>query len=115
MSPESMSIILFLTFCLGSRTIITYLSATYTEYLPIFGILALLPAFGFMYFYLSGTRKTGPEVFGKLIWWNNLRPIHSVLYSLFAFSAMSKNANAWIFLAVDVFIGFMSFVNHHFI
>ena len=27
-------------------------------------------------------RKTGLEVFGDKIWWNNLRPIHGILYGL---------------------------------
>lgn len=115
MSPEAMSIILFFTFCIGTRSLITYLAATYTEYLPIFGLLALLPAIGFMYFYLSGTRTTGPEVFGKPIWWNNLRPIHAALYTLFAISALSKNKDSWLFLAADVVVGITASINHHFL
>ncbi len=114
MTPEMMSIVLFLIFCMGARVGITYLAATYTEYLPIFGLLAMLPAIGFMYFYLSGTRTTGPEVFGKPIWWNNLRPIHAVLYLSFAFSALSNNKSSWMFLAADVGIGLIAFLNHHF-
>jgi hypothetical protein len=115
MTPEIMSIVLFLIFCMGARVGITYLTATYLEYLPLFGLLALLPAFGFMYFYLSGTRKTGPEVFGRPIWWNDLRPVHAALYITFAINALQGNKDSWMFLAADVGIGLVAFLNHHFL
>ena len=44
------------------------------------GYLALLPATEFIYIYLTGSMKTGAESFGEKIWWNNLRPIHSILF-----------------------------------
>ena len=33
---------------------------------------------------LGDYRKTGKEVFGSKIWWNDLRPVHASLYILFA-------------------------------
>jgi hypothetical protein len=78
------------------------------------GYLALLPAVGFFYLYFSGTRKTGAEVFGDKIWWNNLRPIHGLLYLLFAYNAIIGNKNAWIYLLVDVLFGLTSFFIFHF-
>ncbi len=79
------------------------------------GYLALLPAFGFLFIYLTGSRKTGAETFGQKIWWNDLRPIHSLLYFLFAYFAILGNKNSWMYLAVDLFIGIVGFLNHHFI
>ena len=64
--------------------------------------------------FASGNRKTGPEVFGGKIWWNNLRPIHSLLYFLFAYNAINGNRNAWQFLLADVIIGLISFLAFHY-
>jgi hypothetical protein len=79
------------------------------------GYLLLLPAFGFFYIFFTNSRKTGPEVFGDKIWWNNLRPIHGLLYLLFSYNAITGNKNAWIYLLVDVLFGLIVFLAHHFI
>ena len=78
------------------------------------GYLALIPAVGFIYLYLSGTRKVGTEVFGEKIWWNNLRPIHGLMYLLFSYNAITGNKNAWIYLLMDVIIGLISFLIFHY-
>ena len=107
--------VLFLIGCIGSRGILAYSAKTIEkEYLPYLGYVCLIPAIGMMYIYVTGIRDYGIEAGGK-IWWNNLRPIHSILYFLFAYNAINQNENAWIFLAVDVLIGLLAFINHHFI
>ena len=78
------------------------------------GFLALLPALGFAYIYLTGSRQTGKEVFGEKIWWNDLRPLHSLLYFLFAYNAIIGNKNSWIYLLIDVVIGIISFLIFHY-
>jgi hypothetical protein len=83
--------------------------------LKYLGYLALLPAIGFIYIYLTGTRKTGAETFGEKIWWNDLRPVHSILYFLFAYNAISGNKQSWIYLLVDVLLGLISFLVHHYV
>ena len=107
--------LLFLIGCMGSRTLLVILAKNLSiKYLKYMGYLALLPAFGFIYIYLTGTRNTGAEVFGEKIWWNYLRPIHSLLYFLFAFNAINGNPNAWIFLLIDVIVGFVNFIIFHY-
>ena len=107
--------LLFLIGCIGTRSFFVYLAKNATEkYLMYMGYLALLPAIGFLYIYFSGARKTGAEVFGEKIWWNNLRPIHSALYFTFAYNAINGNPMAWIYLLIDVIIGLLSFLGHHF-
>ena len=107
--------ILFLFGCIGSRSLLVYLAYNINKtYLFYMGLLALIPSIGFLYIYLSGSRKTGQEVFGDKIWWNQLRPIHSLLYFLFAYNAIVGNTNAWVYLLVDVIIGFTSFLLFHF-
>ena len=108
--------LMFLIGCIGTRSLFGIIAKYIdTEYLKYLGYLALLPAIGFMYIYLTGSRKTGAEVFGEEIWWNNLRPVHSILYFLFAYNAIIGNNQSWIFLLVDVLIGLISFLIHHYV
>lgn len=114
MTTEMKRILLFLIGCIGTRLFLVYIAKTISlQYLPILGYLALLPTVGFLYFFITGTRTTGPEVFGDKIWWNNLRPVHAALYGTFAYNAIQKNPDSWIFLLADVVIGFAAFVHHH--
>jgi hypothetical protein len=107
--------LLFLIGCIGTRALFVYFAKNAgSKYLPLLGYLALLPAIGFIYIYLTGSRKTGGEVFGEKIWWNDLRPIHSLLYFLFAYNAIIGNNKAWIYLLVDVIFGLSSFLIFHF-
>ena len=108
--------LLFLIGCIGIRSLFVIIARYInTKYLKYLGYLALVPAIGFIYIYLTGTRKTGAEVFGEKIWWNNLRPIHSILYFLFAYNAIIGNKQSWIYLLVDVLIGLISFLIHHYV
>lgn len=108
--------LMFLIGCIGLRSlfvvIVKYINTNYLKYL---GYLALLPAFGFIYIYLTGSRKTGAETFGHKIWWNDLRPLHSILYFLFAYNAIMGNKQSWIYLLIDVLIGLISFLIYHYV
>ena len=107
--------LLFLIGCIGSRILLVLITKySPIQYLPLLGYIALVPAIGFIYIYLTGSRKTGAEVFNDKIWWNNLRPIHGLLYGLFAYNAMNGNVNSWIYLLVDVIIGLISFTSYHY-
>ena len=107
--------LLFLFGCIGVRSLLVYIAKNVnTQFLMYMGYLALIPAVGFIYLYLSGTRKVGTEVFGEKIWWNNLRPIHGLMYLLFSYNAITGNKNAWIYLLIDVIIGLISFLIFHY-
>ncbi len=108
-------LLLFLIGCIGTRTLFAVLAKKIDiKYLPYLGYLALLPAIGFIYIYLTGSRQTGLEVGGEKIWWNDLRPLHSFIYFLFAYYAIIQNKDAWMILAADVVIGLTAFIYHHF-
>jgi hypothetical protein len=108
--------LLFLIGCIGTRLLLVYIAKNVDmTLLKYMGYLLLLPAFGFFYIFFTNSRKTGPEVFGDKIWWNNLRPIHGLLYLLFSYNAITGNKNAWIYLLVDVLFGLIAFLAHHFI
>lgn len=107
--------LLFLIGCIGIRLLLVYIAKiSNPTNLQIMGIVSLIPAIGFMYIYLSGSRKTGGEVFGDTIWWNNLRPVHSILYFLFAYFAIVGNKHAYKFLLTDVSVGLIGFLTYHF-
>jgi hypothetical protein len=108
--------LMFLIGCIGVRSLFVIIAKYInTNYLKYLGYLALLPAMGFIYIFLTGSRKTGPEVFGDKIWWNNLRPIHAILYLLFAYNAIIGNKQAWMYLLADVLIGLISFLIYHYV
>ncbi len=114
MTPYQKRILLFLTGCVGTRLAFVYIAKYATQsVLKVLGAMALLPAVGFLYIYLSGARKTGAEVFGDRIWWNNLRPFHGGMYATFAILALSGNSQAWIVLLLDLLVGLTAFAIHH--
>ena len=105
----------FLLLCIPVRIAFVFIAKSVDKkYLPYLGYLAILPAIGFAYIYIFGKRKTGGETFGQKIWWNNLRPLHSILYFIFAYLALKKSNNAYIPLLLDVIIGLISFVIYHY-
>ncbi len=116
LSNETKRIYMFLIGCMGARSLLVYLAYKQSTrfYVSLFTILV---AIGFMYIYLTGVRKTGPEVFGDVIWWNHLRPIHALLYATAAFMIWTKtySNDAWKILALDLVIGLLAFIHKHFL
>jgi hypothetical protein len=107
-------IMLFLTGCVGTRLAFVYAARQAgPALLEVLGALALLPAAGFFYIYLTGARKTGAEVFGDRIWWNHLRPFHGAMNALFAVMALFHVPHAWVILLLDVLVGTAAFGHHH--
>ena len=84
------------------------------KYLPYFGILAILPAVGFLYIYFGNYRKKVGETFGQKIWWNHLRPIHALFYLTFAYLAIKKSPHSYKPLLIDVIVGLLSFLMYHY-
>jgi len=106
---------LFLLLCIPIRIIFVLVAKTINKkYLPYCGYIGLIISIGFAYIYIFNKRKTGNETFGKKIWWNNLRPIHSLLYLIFAYLAINKKKTAYIPLLFDVIIGLISFLIYHY-
>ena len=106
----------FLFGCIALRSFFVYLAhkGYKGNFLPLLGILALIPVIGWINILFFNPRETGAEVFGEKIWWNNLRPLHSLLYFVFAYNAINGNPMAWVYLLIDVIIGLTSFLSFHF-
>jgi len=75
----------------------------------ILGFLSLIPALGFAIIYIFGLRKVGLETGGKPIWWNNLRPIHALLWGIFSISTLMGYRHSYIALIADTTIGIIAF------
>jgi hypothetical protein len=103
---------LFLFGCMGSRLGLVWVAKNHPQLLKPMAFLAACISIGFMYIWANGLRKTGAETFGDKIWWNDLRPLHSVLYAVFAVMAYNGNENAWKVLLLDVTIGFSAWARH---
>jgi len=106
----------FLLLCIPIRILFVYIAKSINKNkLPYLGYAGIVPAIGFAYIYIFNKRKTGTETGGEKIWWNNLRPIHSILYFYFAYLAINQKNNAYVPLLYDVIIGFISFIGYHYI
>ena len=112
METETKRILLFLIGCIGLRSFVVYLSMK-KENLPYMILPSTAIGIGFLYIYFTNSRQTGPEVFGDKIWWNDLRPLHGLLWISFAILALLKNENAYLVLLADVLIGLFSFMKFH--
>jgi len=108
--------LLFLFGCLPVRALLAYFAMVGSQLTKkLIAYLAIVIGLGFTYIYITGSRKTGAETFGKPIWWNNWRPIHAFLYFAYAYSALQGCSCAWRYLATDVVVGVVAFFAHYYI
>ncbi len=105
---------LFFSLCIIIRVIFVLL-AYYLDkkYLYYMSFPAFLISLGFFIIYFGNLRKTGAEVIGSKIWWNDIRPIHALNYLIFAYLAYKKNKFSYIPLMFDVIIGLVAFLIYH--
>uniref|UniRef100_A0A6C0IX07 Uncharacterized protein n=1 Tax=viral metagenome TaxID=1070528 RepID=A0A6C0IX07_9ZZZZ len=105
---------LFLIGCMGSRLALAEGARHYegTDTLAKIAPFAFLPALGFTILFIFGLRTHGPETFGDLIWWDNLRPVHAILYAMFAVAAMNHRPSSH-YLYIDLVIGLFAWITFH--
>ena len=107
--------VMFLLGCIPTRFLLAYILSKLSQtHLKIAGTVLLLPAFGFLYIYITGLRKTGAETLGAPIWWNHLRPVHALLYLVSAIMALQGNKRAYMPIVIDTLFGLVAFTSHHF-
>lgn len=106
-------IILFLSGCLVVRSLFVVLAKFGSPtVLKVMGVVALLISAGFIRQFFVNPTKAG--AFGGKPWWNNLRPVHGIIYALFALLAFSHYYDkAWIVLLFDVMLGLFAFTVHY--
>lgn len=106
-------LILFLIGCIGTRFTLAYLIKKYPNYKYIFIVCLTIIGSGFLYIYANNLRKTGAEVFGDKIWWNNIRPLHGTLYLLTALLLFLNYNKAYMIIVLDTLIGLIAFSYYH--
>ena len=93
--------------CLGLRLFLALMAKYYLDlsykYLIV---LYLLIAGGMMNAFYMQKSCTG-----KASWWNKIRLLHALLYVLFAVSTLQGKTYGWVFLVVDVVVGFVAFMS----
>jgi hypothetical protein len=100
-------------FCILVRLLLVYIAKTISlENLKYVGYVTLMISIGFIYIYITKSRKRGIEIGNKKIWWNQLRPIHGILYLLFSIGAFNQ-CNLWYLLLLDVIIGMVAYFIHY--
>ena len=113
MHPSSL---VFLGACIPTRAGVAIIAKGASEdNIKRMGYIAIAIAIGFLVIYVGGFRQSGPETFGKPLWWNNLRPVHGALWLSFGLLALQNNRKAWILLLIDMIIGLVAHVNQHYI
>ena len=104
--------ILFLLGCIPIRFLIVYIVKNIpNKYLPLTAPITLIMGLGFFYNFFI--KKEKGATFKQVAWWNNLRPIHGLLYILYSYYAYKKNPNAYKILLIDVIFGLLSFLIYH--
>lgn len=108
-------IILFVCCCIPLRLLLVYLSKRAGEvdepYIKIMGAAAVMISIGFMYQFIVNPTNKG--AFGGESWWNDFRPLHSLIYLTFAIMAFAKPKYAYLVLLFDIIIGTGLFINHY--
>lgn len=108
---------LFLFGCIGTRIAIgIFICSRYSVGVisTIMAMLLWLMGSGFLIIFFGGLRKTGVETGGNVIWWNNLRPFHGLMY-LVAGLLVYKNQNMYssIIILADTLIGTAAWLLYH--
>ena len=104
----------FLLLCIPVRIAFVFIAKSVDKkYLPYLGYIGLIIGLGFMYNFIFTKKRGG--TFNQIAWWNDLRPVHSIFYLIFASLALSRNTKAYVPLLYDVIVGFISFISHHYI
>jgi hypothetical protein len=75
-----------------------------TRFLPYAGALALFGVAGLLYRFFTYT-DSQLGAFNQRVTWNSVRPLHAMIWALFAVLAVSKNTRAKWIPFVDVAVG----------
>jgi hypothetical protein len=114
---ETKRFLVFLLGCIGTRLSLSMLAKYITiDYLPFLTIITIPIAISFMYLYIFGNDRADRQLEwlgDKKIWWDDLRPVHSILFMLFSIMAINKSSYSWIVLLLDTVVGLVAWLNHH--
>lgn len=101
------SLCIFLRFLLAYLVFVTY-NNSYRYILITFYLLAAL---GLLYHYLNKKRKIG--AFNNIVWWDDLRPLHALLFISTSILLYIKNPYSYILPFTDTIIGLIMYLLNH--
>ena len=104
---------LFLFLCIPARLSIAYFIYK-RKYIDLYKFILFFIGFGFAYIYALDLRKTGGEVFGDKIWWNNLRPFHAFNYLLTSYMLHNNIEKSEYVILFDTLVGLFKFFIYHY-
>lgn len=127
MEPYTKRLLMFILGCIPVRIGLSYLteyinkknniSTTWIVLRYILVTFLAIISISFFIIYIFGLRKTGLETQGKPIWWNNLRPLHGLLYGASALLLLLRYNNTNItpsrLILWDAVFGLISFSIYH--
>jgi hypothetical protein len=107
--------ILFVALCIAIRAgLARWVRGASRSQLWYIGVILLIQSLSFTLIYTYGLRKAGVETFGCPIWWNDMRPVHAIMYAIAAWFAIQGNGrHASTALSVDVIVGMTAFAYFH--
>ena len=99
--------LLFYTVCVSVRVAIAFLVRITPRILT--SILLMLVSIGFLVRFLTHDSSTKKGAFNGSVWWNGLRPFHSLTYLLSSFLVLAERQNVatWLLLG-DVTVGLVA-------
>jgi len=110
-----MNIKLYYAMCIVVRlfiaTIVFFLYET--NYRLIFVIFYLLASLGSLYLFFTKNRNIG--AFNQNIWWDFLRPIHSILFFIISLLLYFKYEYTYIIIIFDTLIGIPFHINKRYL
>lgn len=107
--------LLFLIICLPIRFTISYIYYIIpTKFLSFFSIPLFIIGLSTLYLYFSNLRLNAYEGGGNT-WWKEFRLLHGLLFTSAAIYALNKSRYTFFPLLIDAIIGFILFIDHHYI
>lgn len=106
--------LLFIMLCLPMRLLIALLPIYLNRLLKkMYSFIIFIVGISFLYLYFSNSRLQAFESGGKT-WWHNIRLIHGMLFLTASIYLFNNNNLASFVMLIDLFIGFIAFLNNHF-
>ena len=107
--------LLFVLLCLPLRLLIALLPIYLNKLLKkIYSFLIFTIGITFLYLYFTNSRLDAFESGGKT-WWHNIRLIHGMLFLTSSIYLYNNSNLASFIMLIDIFIGFIVFLNNHFL
>ena len=99
--------LLFYTACVSVRVAIAFLVRIAPRILT--SLFLLLVSIGFVVRFLTHDSSAKKGAFGGSVWWNGLRPFHSLIYLLSSVLVLAERQNvaSWLLLG-DVTVGLVA-------